>query len=304
MPELPDELLHDLSVLGLNGVTAARPLVGGRGGRTWRIDADHGSFVLHRRTPSQGRSSALLREQRSTALANAAGVGPQPVAHDEARGLLLTRWIPGRACSQARLSEPAVLIDVAHALRELHSATLPRHKVRPAQARRAYLDRATSSDDELVPVLQATRSVLDQLGDRLEASVPHLALVHGDVVPGNVILRSAGAALVDFEYAGRGDPAFDLGNLVASSLLDAAALRRLVRAYVDEGHGDRARWELRTKAWSRIAQGGWIAWVVAGEELGPHAAHWRRWARAAAADLAGAHRRGALSGLVRDLDQS
>jgi thiamine kinase-like enzyme len=146
---------------------------------------------------------------------------------------------------------------------------------------------------------------LADLADRLESSGTHDVLVHGDLVPGNVILHRDGASFVDFEYAGRGDPAYDLGNLIASASLDRRSAKRLVRGYCqDDDRQDRPRWELRAESWSRVAQGGWVAWVVLGRDLGPRAAYWRRWAAAAAADLVAAQRRGSLAALVDRLDDN
>lgn len=303
---LPDALRDDLALLGLAEPTAARPLAGGRGGRTWRVDAKAGSFVLHRRTARGSESTAakaVRRERRCTDLAHAAGVGAQVVAADEERGLLLIRWIPGRALTGPRLLEPQTLDGVATALRMLHAGALPRHRVRPADDRRRYLKAARASTDPLVGVLVGTEAALDELVEALLATVPHDVLVHGDVVPGNVIVDAHRTHLVDFEYAGRGDAAFDLGNLVASASFDRAAARRLVRAYCgDDPLDQRQRLDTRTKAWARVAQGAWIAWVVLGHDLGPQAAVWRRWANAAAADLVAAQRRGELRTLAHRLD--
>ena len=44
---------------------------------------------------------------------------------------------------------------------------------------------------------------------------PHGALVHGDVQPGNVLLREGRPVLLDAEIAHVGDPAFDVGTLLA-----------------------------------------------------------------------------------------
>jgi thiamine kinase-like enzyme len=302
MAALPDDLADDLHALGLRGAAAARPLVGGRGGRTWRIDTDQGAFVLHRRRGPGHDATRLRREERSTALAHAALVGPACVARDDERGLLLTRWLPGRACTQERLADPVVLEQLATTLRNLHAAALPRHRVRPAADARRYLDGALRKDDPLTGALRATAEPLRWLGDLLDGSVPHDALVHGDLVPGNVILHRGGARLVDYEYAGRGDPAFDLGNLIASAALDRASARRLLNAYVDDDAESRRRWALRAEAWARVAQGGWVAWVVLGDDLGPHAGHWRRWATTAAADLVATQRRGGLRALAARLD--
>jgi 5-methylthioribose kinase len=52
---------------------------------------------------------------------------------------------------------------------------------------------------------------------------PRGALVHGDVQAGNVLLPEAGPRLLDAEIAHVGDPAFDVGSLVAHLAFPAAA---------------------------------------------------------------------------------
>jgi len=52
---------------------------------------------------------------------------------------------------------------------------------------------------------------------------PRGALVHGDVQAGNVLLAASGPKLLDAEIAHVGDPAFDVGTLVAHVVLPDAA---------------------------------------------------------------------------------
>ena len=55
---------------------------------------------------------------------------------------------------------------------------------------------------------------------------PSGALVHGDVQAGNILLPPGGVTLLDAEIAHVGDPAFDIGMLLAHALLPAAASGR------------------------------------------------------------------------------
>jgi thiamine kinase-like enzyme len=304
---LGDDLRADLGALGLTGVESATPLRGGRGGRTWQIRASHGAYVLHRRAIDDG-AGRVRREQRCTALAHGVGVGPQPVARDDERGLLLTRWIPGRAMTTTGVHHAESLDRIAEALRQLHTAPLPRHRVRPTRDRARYVSRLLARRDVGEPwaeVIAATNNELTALAEHLDASVPHEVLVHGDVVPGNVILSRQRTSLVDFEYAGRGDPAFDLGNAAASAGLDADATDHLVTSYLSRASAqERRMWQRRVRAWSRVAQGGWIAWVAASDDLGPQTTRWRRWADAAADDLQRAHRSGAITKLLHQLSDA
>jgi 5-methylthioribose kinase len=58
------------------------------------------------------------------------------------------------------------------------------------------------------------------------------ALLHGDVQPGNVLLAPTGPKLLDAEIAHLGDPAFDVGTLVAHVELAALARGADARASV------------------------------------------------------------------------
>jgi 5-methylthioribose kinase len=62
---------------------------------------------------------------------------------------------------------------------------------------------------------------------------PHGALVHADVQGGNVLLTRSGPKLLDAEIAHLGDPAFDVGTLVAHVLLAALGRRDLESAAAD-----------------------------------------------------------------------
>ncbi len=62
---------------------------------------------------------------------------------------------------------------------------------------------------------------------------PRGALVHGDVQAGNVLLAADAPKLLDAEIAHVGDPAFDVGTLVAHALLPALARGSDARLFVD-----------------------------------------------------------------------
>jgi len=62
---------------------------------------------------------------------------------------------------------------------------------------------------------------------------PRGALVHGDVQAGNILLADDGVKLLDAEIAHVGDPAFDVGTLLAHRLLPAVARGRMGDARPD-----------------------------------------------------------------------
>ncbi len=85
----------------------------------------------------------------------------------------------------------------------------------------------------LEPEVEARSRTLREPGFRAIAGAAYArylerrgALVHGDVQAGNVLLTPTGPKLLDAEIAHLGDPAFDLGTLVAHLMLSSVARGR------------------------------------------------------------------------------
>lgn len=75
--------------------------------------------------------------------------------------------------------------------------------------------------------IQSDRDLLEQIGAAYARyREPVGALVHGDVQAANVLLATRGPVLLDAEICHVGDPAFDLGQLLAHLLLPAVARGR------------------------------------------------------------------------------
>ena len=87
----------------------------------------------------------------------------------------------------------------------------------------------------------APRRVAERIGDALPLADPRPC--HNDLLAGNLIrVRDDGRLLiVDWEYAGMGHPAFDLGNLSVNNDFDEAADEQLLSAYHDRPPTDAQR---------------------------------------------------------------
>jgi thiamine kinase-like enzyme len=100
---------------------------------------------------------------------------------------------------------------------------------------------------------------------RIEAALPPFkpALCHNDLLPANLLADAAGKLwVIDWEYAGMGDPFFDLGNLSTLNGFDVGEDVELITAYL--GHCDepdlarvrlqRAAAEFREGMWGIVQQ--------------------------------------------------
>jgi thiamine kinase-like enzyme len=178
-------------------------------------------------------------EHEATRAAASVGVGPEVVAFVEPEGWLVTRFIEGEIPPPERMREPAMLARVASALRAVHGGPgIPGtfdafHVVddyrETAERRGAKLPAAFGWAHEIAEQIEAARGPLDP--------VP----CHNDLLNANFIDDDSALRIVDWEYAGMGDPFFDLANFSVNHELDESARHALLAAYWGGGLEAHAR---------------------------------------------------------------
>ncbi|REG82839.1 phosphotransferase [Marinomonas pollencensis] len=86
------------------------------------------------------------------------------------------------------------------------------------------------------PELNQEYDYLHSQFDVLQRVIPNHALVlcHNDLNPKNILMDDEAAWLIDWEYAGMGDPLFDLAVVARSHNLTASQRQRLLAAYHPE----------------------------------------------------------------------
>ncbi|MFB7800236.1 phosphotransferase [Isoptericola sp. NPDC056134] len=186
--------------------------------------------VLH--VATDGGDDILLRLVRPTAVSRAvAGYGllaaagvpaSRVLAHDESRGVVVTRWVDGDpldALDAAGVLGDAGLHDVGAAVAALHGSAT----AMPPRPARGDLARG-----ELRPVADAVAGLLpwltETVGPLADALDQHLSVVpgravplHGDLSLDQLVRDPSGALwLVDGDAARWGAPEDDLGSLAAS----------------------------------------------------------------------------------------
>jgi hypothetical protein len=138
---------------------------------------------------------------------------------DENLHLVAFEWMPGATlfelCSAPEMSLDAVSAS-ATALAELHAQDPPGLMRWAREAERADLAAAASEIGFLCPWF--ARQAAD-LAARLSARIadaPALdAPLHGDLSARHILVEGKSAAVVDLDWAYRGDPADDLGSILA-----------------------------------------------------------------------------------------
>ena len=212
-----------------------RALPGGRTNRVWLIGDGAAAIVCKvyaRRDDNPLYPNLAADEFAALTALKGSGLAPEPVArlHGAGMEVVLYTHIAGRAWS----GDPA---PVARLLGRVH-AMPPGAQLRllPSgdTALRAQVQRiiATCRDGGRLPPDVPSEPV---------APAPRPALIHTDVVAGNIIVNGADLALIDWQCPALGDPAEDLASFLSPAMqvlygnapLDPGGTDRFLAAYPD-----------------------------------------------------------------------
>lgn len=160
-----------------------------------------------------------------------AGVSPE-VTHC-ADGMLVTRYIDAAPLNADGLRDEALLARLSATIRRLHDVRddLAGEMLYfcPFQTVRTYAATARRLNARLPSDLDAYLDDAKQLARGIGPFRP--TLCHNDLLPANIIDDGARLWLVDWEYAGIGNPLFDLASISSNAQLNEELESVLVKAY-------------------------------------------------------------------------
>jgi thiamine kinase-like enzyme len=236
IPELTEVIARLSALLGprQGGVL---PLAGGITNRNFRVNFGGTDYVV--RLP--GKDTNLLgidREAERLATKKAAELelGPKVAAMLDDPACLVTCFVESREMTAEELRQPDALAEVAHGVRAFHQSGL-------ALPTDFYVSEIVASYAEVVrerggrppEAYDDARSTAKQIVKRVRDHPEHQPVPsHDDLLSANFLHDGQRIVIVDWEYAGMGDPFFDLGNFAVNNELGEADEERLLEAYFGE----------------------------------------------------------------------
>lgn len=220
---------------GMAGGRVMRRLADGPTNASYLVEHAGERFVL-RLDKAETRALGLDRHNERTVCAAvaAAGLGPAYRHFDPAAGVCLRPFVTGRCLQRADLADLAVLRRLAAALRRLHGLEAVGAAFTPLAAARRYAEQLGT------PAAAALADRAAEWHTGLSRDAAHFALCHNDLVCENVLLtQSQGLLLIDWEYAGIGDPYFDLAVVVRHHDLGRELTEHFLEAYLQRPPANR-----------------------------------------------------------------
>jgi thiamine kinase-like enzyme len=184
-----------------------------------------------------GRDTVVLGidrqvEHEATLAAAELGVGPEVIRFVEPEGWLVTRFIEGSPIPIERMRDPETLARVAETLRIVHSGPPVSGSFDSFGVVEDYLAIARSRGAEDPPDYAWAHALARRI--ERKRSTQALRLCHNDLLNANFIDDGERIRIVDWEYAGLGDPFFDLANFAINHELDPESRHALLDAYFGE----------------------------------------------------------------------
>lgn len=224
-------LAEALAYLPESGAGTITELKGGITNFTYLVDQPKGRFVVR----LGGPGTDLLGIDRSceevaTLAAAQANLGADVILCDPSKDLLITRFLEGESLTVdraiTRLPALARAIRGIHALKPLPKAFSPFDTVRNYSRIASQRDFAFPENAEAA--LQKLVQVAEKLGPPTQ-----IRPCHNDLLAANFIVVDGSVRIIDWEYAGMGDPYFDLANFAVNLQLNESQSQALLEAYFD-----------------------------------------------------------------------
>jgi thiamine kinase-like enzyme len=217
------------------GLTNANYLLTVHGEATVHSEAgDRERFVLRIGGANTAELGIDRRTEREAALAvSEAGIAPEVILFALPEGHMITRFVEGHEWSVDEFKTPAVIRRVAETIKRVHTLPAISGVFSPY---RDIEKRLQVAQERGVPLPDHMDRCLDKMYaiERQRASVPQV-FCHNDPFPNN-FLDAGRVLLLDWEFAGMGDPFYDLASACHFFAPEQKAL--LLECYFGEATAD------------------------------------------------------------------
>jgi len=242
----------------LRGANTVERLAGGLTNTNYKVTTAAKAYVVR----ISGRDTGLLaidreNEVHNTIAASETGVGAPFVAALPELDALVLEFMDGEVMTSELLRRGDRIDKIADSCRRLHAGRRFLHDFDMFEIQRGYVEvvkergfRLPDRYEEFEPQVRALERAMRV---RSEPTVP----CNNDLLAENFIDVDGELRLIDYEYSGNNEPAFELGNVWSESNLSLEQLEELVAAYYGRPLRNKVA---RARLWGLMSKYGWTLW--------------------------------------------
>jgi thiamine kinase-like enzyme len=196
-------------------------------------------------------------EHANSRAAAEAGVGAPVLQFVDEPQLLVVGYLDGRTFTDDDLRHDGQLSRVAAACRQLHSGPRFVNEFDMFDVQRTYLGIVREHGFRLPDRYDEFEDKAGRIQRALAVKPTSTVPCNNDLLAGNFIDDGSKLWLIDYEYSGNNESAFELGNLWSEADLTEEQLEELMEAY--DGKLLRHR-VARARLWGLMSKYGWTLW--------------------------------------------
>ena len=242
----------------LRGAREVESLAGGLTNTNYKVTTPGGRYVVR----ISGKDTGLLaidrtNEAHNTIAAAETGVGARVVDVLPQHDAIVFEFLDGEVMDAEKLRRGDRLESIASACRRLHGGRRFLQDFDMFDIQRGYVrvvqEHGFRLPDRYAEFEPAVRELEQAMRVRSEPTVP----CNNDLLAENFIEVDGVMRLIDYEYSGNNEPAFELGNIWSESNLSLAQLEQLVAHYYGRPLRNKVA---RARLWGLMSKYGWTLW--------------------------------------------
>ena len=242
----------------LRGASEVESLAGGLTNTNYKVTTPGGRYVVR----ISGKDTGLLaidrtNEAHNTIAAAETGVGARVVDVLPQHDAIVFEFLDGEVMDAEKLRRGDRLESIASACRRLHGGRRFLQDFDMFDIQRGYVrvvqEHGFRLPDRYAEFEPAMRELQRAMRARPEPTVP----CNNDLLAENFIEVDGVMRLIDYEYSGNNEPAFELGNIWSESDLSPAQLEQLVAHYYGRPLRNKVA---RARLWGLMSKYGWTLW--------------------------------------------
>lgn len=208
-------------------------LSGGLTNTVIKVSTPNKIYVARISRPELGVLDINRNHEYETAkIAADLGIGPQVRGYYPEKSTLVIDFIDGQTFGNQELK--AHLSEIVQRCKTFHAGPLLPTDFDVFTVFRKYLDLARFNRFELPQGFEEHLVAFSQIENKFKENPVTLVACHNDLLAANFIKSDDRIWIVDYEYAGNNDPAFELGNMWIEARLAEEDLKTIVELYYEE----------------------------------------------------------------------
>jgi thiamine kinase-like enzyme len=225
----------------------------------YKVTVENKSYVV--RIPGAGTDMFISRdvELHNVLEASRTGVGAHVFRHFAESYIVIAEFLQGEVMSIDRFHDSEKIVRAVQAIKKVNTGASFVSDFIMFDKFKDYLRVVTAHAMKVPDHLDDAVAIVDRVEKRFQAGMPRLVSCHNDLLAENFIDTGDAMRIIDWEFSGRNDPCFELGDFSVEQGFGDGEDELIIRTYFG---GNEQRMYARMKIYKSMADFLWTLYAM------------------------------------------